>query len=177
MTTFVGFTGSRRVTPDQAHWLEVMIANIHIEDREYEIRTGACVGIDSIVAQAFAIHHPQVHNRIIVPADRSRVRPDFLEQMDLRGAELEFMPPGTSYRDRNLRIVEGSDWVLGFPGHSEYDPRSQRSGTWQTIRMAKAKQIPTRVMVLDYLQTLGSATTEVDMIKALVLALVPEGAE
>lgn len=57
----------------------------------------------------------------------------------------ERMPPGTSYIDRDRRMVEIGDALRAFPLYPEWDhktktgdPRSMRSGTWATIRRARA---------------------------------------
>ena len=47
------------------------------------------------------------------------------------------MPPGSTYRDRNARLVAEADIVFAFPAYTEDDPRSLRSGTWQAARMAR----------------------------------------
>jgi hypothetical protein len=47
------------------------------------------------------------------------------------------MPQGTSYRDRNAALVARAVVVYGLPAYEEHDLRSQRSGTWQTIRIAR----------------------------------------
>jgi hypothetical protein len=47
------------------------------------------------------------------------------------------MPAGTTYADRNAVLVKRGTFVCGLPAYPEDDPRSRRSGTWQTIRMAR----------------------------------------
>ena len=47
------------------------------------------------------------------------------------------MPWGTTYADRNYQLVHRGTMLFGFPAYPEKDPRSARSGSWQTIRMAR----------------------------------------
>ena len=47
------------------------------------------------------------------------------------------MQPGTDYQARNARLVAEATAVFGLPAYPEEDPRSERSGTWQTIRIAR----------------------------------------
>src|SRR5262249_19060923 len=71
---------------------------------------------------------------VVVPADRSRVDPWWEGCPEVTVIE---MPEGTTYRDRNAALVARSAAVFGLPAYPEDDPRSRRSGTWQTIRMAR----------------------------------------
>jgi len=92
--------------------------------------TGACIGVDAEVAYlAYGTYH--VHT--VVPADRSRVDPQWRDYCDT----FEEMPVGTTYRDRNQRIVDLSTRLIGIAQAPEDDIHSRRSGTWQTIRMAR----------------------------------------
>lgn len=47
------------------------------------------------------------------------------------------MPPGTTYADRNARLVDEAHAVFAFPAYPEDDPRSLRSGSWQAARLAR----------------------------------------
>lgn len=50
------------------------------------------------------------------------------------------VPMGRTSHDRkprNQRVVDESTVVYGLPAYPEEDPRSERSGTWQTIRIAR----------------------------------------
>ena len=118
-----------------------------------EYTTGACVGTDAFIGAWLWRHAPRALHRVVVPADRSRVESWWLhrairEAAGSYGVEVEEMGPGTSYRDRNLRIVERSDVLVAFPAYGEDDPRSLRSGTWQTVRMARRAGLEVRVVVL-----------------------------
>jgi hypothetical protein len=100
--------------------------------------TGACRGGDAWTGAWLAYHRETAEHVIIVPANRSQVDPWWTAvPSGLRRVSIVEMPPGTSYKDRNQRLVDLADWVFGFPAFPEEDPRSARSGTWQAIRMAR----------------------------------------
>lgn len=140
----VGFTGSRNLSADRADWIDRLLVP-NIDCAEYV--TGACVGVDECIARSVAKHHPTAVNTIIVPADRSRVSEDFLTDMHDAGANIIYMPVGTTYRDRNQRIVDWSELLIGLPDKPEHDYRSRRSGTWQTIRLAWESNKPTHIYI------------------------------
>lgn len=127
-----GFSGSKEpLTVAQMAYIDKIISELPKGSRVY---TGACVGVDAYVARSAYSRGYYVHT--IVPALRSHV--DF--QWEMWCHSYEEMPQGTTYRDRNIKIVErGRDGLIAFPLYEEDDPRSRRSGTWQTIRLA-AKQ-------------------------------------
>jgi hypothetical protein len=122
-------SGSRGVlTPVQEEIIARVLGDL---PEGCSIVTGACVGVDS-----FAARYAKQHGRAvftIVPADRSRVDPDWKDWCDM----YHQMPVGSTYRDRNQMLVsEGSGGLRAFPEAPEHAPESRRSGTWQTIRLA-----------------------------------------
>lgn len=143
MTT-IGFTGARETTPIQAAWVRDLIAGM--EAGTYV--TGACTGVDEAVARAVAGLWPDARNVILVPANRSCISPGFLTAMGRVGAEIVPMAPGTDYRDRNQAIVDLSDRLVGIPPFREDHPACRRSGTWQTIRMARRACLRVDVHIL-----------------------------
>jgi hypothetical protein len=93
--------------------------------------TGACVGVDSFAARYARRLGHQVHT--IVPADRSRVDAEWRSWC----TSFIEMPPGSTHRDRNVFLVrEGTHGLRAFPEFAMNDPRSHRSGTWMTVRIA-----------------------------------------
>lgn len=140
MSGTVGFTGTRREpTKDERFRIAGLIHHLPEGTR---IVTGGCVGVDHFVAAFARKEGRPVHT--VVPSDRSRVAPTWRKHCDT----FEEMSTGTSYRDRNARIVELSDRVLAIPDHDELTPESLRSGTWQTIRMGRNAGIETEVHIL-----------------------------
>lgn len=97
--------------------------------------TGGAIGGDALIGRWLVERWPGAHHVVIVPADKSRVDPWWLT-VDV-AVEAIPMPAGTTYKDRNAEIVRRSVMLFGFPAYPEDDPRSARSGSWQTIRMAR----------------------------------------
>ena len=86
-----------------------------------------------------------LHVHTIIPANMSQVDP----WVYTRCTSYQLMPRQSTYKDRNQAIVDQSDMLIGIPKDTEqYDIRS---GTWQTIRIGKAKGIP----VVVYTQKLA----------------------
>ncbi len=111
---------------------------------------GGCIGGDAAIAIWLTNNGP-VGSRhwVIVPANRKAVAewwkyPNAAEPFPL----VEYMPEGSTYKDRNQRIVDVSDEVYGFPEYPENHPKSLRSGTWQTIRMARRKGTLRQTIIL-----------------------------
>lgn len=102
---------------------------------ECVVITGACIGVDAYVARYAIVSGRQVHT--IVPSNRSLVDPEYQHWCH----SYEGMPPDTDYRQRNARLVSTSTHgLIGFPRADEDKPESQRSGTWQTIRMGRSRR-------------------------------------
>lgn len=138
----VGFSGSRQaLTPNQeAYVLHAVRALPH----GTLVVTGACVGLDAFVAREAFFSGFRV--KTILPFDRKAVDPDWAKYCH----EYEEMPVGTTYKHRNARIVQLSDSLIAFPLHAEGD--SLYSGTWQTVRMARRREMDVDVTCLDTIQ-------------------------
>jgi hypothetical protein len=97
--------------------------------------TGGAAGGDAFIGRWLATNLPGAHHVVVVPADKSQVDPWWLTA----GVDVEVipMPAGTTFKDRNAELVRRGTAVFGFPACPEDDPRSLRSGTWQTVRMAR----------------------------------------
>jgi hypothetical protein len=142
MNIRMGFTGSRFVlrTEDRHHQQKQRLI---VDSRLDELVrsdvgmalavTGACVGIDQYIAEYLLCEHPDVRQIIVVPWDKKLVSGLFLDRMQQHSSivTILYMPPGSSYRDRNKRIVFLSDMVDAF-----WDGR-KRSGTTMTMHIAK----------------------------------------
>lgn len=145
-----GFTGTREeLTNDEKGRIFYML-NVGVQQGA-TIITGGCVGVDAYVAQyAFQERTAgktgdrmwKVHT--IMPADRKAADPNWREHCDT----WEEMPAGTTYKDRNQRIVDQSHALFAFPAHEEQHPDSRRSGSWQTVRMAQKASKPVRAEIL-----------------------------
>ena len=96
--------------------------------------TGAAEGGDAFTGAWLYWNRRDAEHVVVLPADRSRVAWWWL---DLEAVTVVEMPTGSTYADRNLELVTRGTAVCGFPSYPEDDPRSRRSGTWQTIRMSR----------------------------------------
>lgn len=130
----IGFTGSRQGFTDAAH---ASLYHALVEYRRYHARLaahhGGCVGADRIFHElarevwgeaAHVTIHPasNVHHRVRDLDDADEVRPASLA------------------RDRNEAIVRatiGGGVLLACPWAAEGADESLRSGTWQTVRLAR----------------------------------------
>lgn len=111
--------------------LNVLITRVPLADR---YATGAAIGGDTFIGRWLRLNRPEAEHVVVVPADRSRVDPWWLE---LGGVTVIMMPAGTTYADRNAKLVELGTMVFGFPAYPEAHSQSSASGSWQTIRMAR----------------------------------------
>lgn len=132
----VGVTGSR-YDPAQAQ-IKVLFNQLFALYRPSVILAhGRCTGFDELACR-FARKigyrtraHPPLNRRFIA------------DTTDDWTAEPQ------SYPARNAAIVDESAVLVAGPQFPEHDPRSQRSGTWQTVRMARTKGIPIRIIYQD----------------------------
>lgn len=133
MTCWIG-TGTRaRLQPaEQGLVLTTMYTYLTQGD---VVVVGGCQGVDAFVGGAAFRRGAHVH--VVLPSNHFLVDPHW----ESYATSYEQMPEGTTYRDRNLRMVEigtpRQATVLAFPQAPQSDPRAQRSGTWQTVRLAE----------------------------------------
>ena len=136
----IGFTGTRTMDdPDDALVIYDIVQEL---PPDAVLVVGACVGVDATVARAGSLSGRTVH--AVVPANRAQVDPEF----DRYCTSYEVMTEGTSYRDRNVRIVEQADRLIVIAQFPEDHPQSDRSGTWQTCRIARRAGKPVEIHVL-----------------------------
>ena len=130
----VGFTASRYLDGKGEQVILGVLAGVPAADRYV---TGGCIGGDAFIGRWLLRNRPDAEHVVVVPADRSRVDPWWLTaEGPVERITFILMPPGTTYADRNKRIVAESTYLYGFPSYVEGDRRSRRSGTWQTLRMS-----------------------------------------
>lgn len=111
--------------------LNVLVTGVPHADRYV---TGGAIGGDAFIGRWLAENRPAAEHIVIVPADKSRVDPWWLKVTS--PVTVIPMPAGSTYKDRNAELVKAATIMYGFPAYPEKDPWSERSGTWQTIRMA-----------------------------------------
>ncbi len=112
-----------------------------------EYVTGAAHGIDTLAAQEAYEYFPEANHRIVVPQGfHNHIHVQLA--MVAKNIEIEFMPLGTGYRERNQRMIDLCDHLVAF----DIDIKKEKfrgSGTWMTIRMAKEKPVPVQLVELD----------------------------
>ena len=130
----VGVTGSRTV-PGRS-W-ETIEREIWLCEPFYQtLIWGGCIGVDVVCAEYAEMFSLKRH--AVLPPNRHLVAVDWPDW----ATSHEEIPNGPDgYKRRNQRIVDLSDRLIAFPLYPEDHPQSQRSGTWQTIRMGLRKGI------------------------------------
>lgn len=135
----MSFTGTRDL-PTAAQWKHIR-GDLALLGGATGFVTGGCTGIDAMVGHALFQMYPEAEHTVVVPADRSRIKAWWRPVLDLGQYVSHLtvidMRPDTTYRDRNIRMVNVSDVLIGYPQYGERHPRSIRSGSWQTVRMAR----------------------------------------
>lgn len=148
----VGFTGTRSVPPERVTEVHEFLGGA-VPTEAVEFTTGACVGFDAIAARWLLAEHPGALHRLAVPANRKQVDTDlfhdFLTASISGWTVIECCPAGTDYRYRNQRIVLLSDRLIAVADYPEKHGKSTRSGTWQTVRLARAAGVLVTELILN----------------------------
>lgn len=127
----LGVTGTRhQCTRAQARAFDDFLRSSYYTT----VHHGACTGADAMCHYLALNAHRDV---IVHPPNIGTYLADFLP----RNCHVEWLEP-EPYRVRNQAIVDASAALVAFPQYPEDHPVSQSSGTWMTIRMARAKGIP-----------------------------------
>lgn len=145
----VGFTGTRTVKLDAVQRVCDFVCSQSTGGSEFT--TGACVGFDAIAAHCLLDNFPDAVHRLVVPANQSQVDHEIIERFQrLQGNRhiIEYMPDGTTYRQRNERILHHADKLVAVAEFPELNTRSTRSGTWMTVRIARRLGLPVRELVI-----------------------------
>ena len=129
----LGFTGTGNLPATHREVVYRGLAEIMRDlppEKIMGIVTGACVGVDECIFFWFRAHYPEIPQTVVFPADRKAV--DLTEgEVRIAGHTVVLMPPGTSYRQRNEKLVELSDLVGAFW------TGQKRSGTYMTMNIAR----------------------------------------
>lgn len=147
----IGVTGTREsLTREQGQALLVVMTGLG--PRGSWLHHGVCQGADAgahFMARrlGWQIHgHPGVDHRGQSP-HRAQHLLGSLTECD---AELP-------YGERNRVIVSWAHRLLACPLYPEHHPKSLRSGTWQTVRMARDLLVPVTVIMPDGSTTEGDS--------------------
>jgi hypothetical protein len=104
--------------------------------------TGGCIGFDDFVGRTLVEIFPTHVHRVYVPADRSRVAAWWRDPALAPFVEVREMSPGTTYKDRNIALVNDVAALVAKPKHGSRDVRAARSGTWMTVGIARRQMKP-----------------------------------
>jgi hypothetical protein len=104
--------------------------------------TGGCIGGDALLARLLYGRGWMVH--VVIPADRSKVDSEWRQFC----SSYELMLEGTTYRQRDERMVDLGTRCIGICNRPEKHGASIYSGTWMTVRIAIAMGRPTETTVL-----------------------------
>lgn len=151
MTT-IGFTGTRDLPPEAWAALRQQLATLEAA----EFVTGACAGVDAFVGDALVRLFPEARHMVLVPQNRASVDRWWLRLPADLLACVEFEFPSGGYKGRNQAIVDASTRLVAVPVAAEDHPDQRRSGTWQTVRMARRKGIPADVWMISDLIRVAS---------------------
>ena len=119
-----GFTGAQRGAPE-----DVILEHLKtlLSTKNDTVITGGCIGVDSQIFWLVHKHYPTVPQTVVIPSNYTKVDQSILWRAD----RVIRMPKGTSYRDRNKRLVKESDCITAFW------TGVNRSGTNMTKNIAK----------------------------------------
>lgn len=132
----LGTTGTRHIAnEDKPRFVQYLLDNDAYFSMFDMYVSGACIGWDAVFGRTMAETYSDQEHVVIVPADQSRVDA-WWEDIDVPVTVIN-MPEKTSYRDRNLEIVKFSNVLFYCADYPEANPRSLRSGTWMTVRLAR----------------------------------------
>lgn len=142
----IAFSGTLRLTEKGSRIIRFTLGKLGYAD---EYVTGAAIGVDAEVGTLLTRLCPAAVHTVIVPADRKAVDAWWTRlPYQVEKLRVVYMPPGTSYRDRNQELVDRATMLVAYPAFPEVDLRSRRSGTWQTVRMARRAEKPVKTYVL-----------------------------
>lgn len=147
----LGFTGTRHI--DQETVERILSQHRDILEGYTGYVTGACVGLDGFAGDWLFRAYPEKTHVVVVPANRSQV--DYwwhhvpLDHPHYHNIRVIEMPEGTRFKDRNIYIVTSSDTLFYVADYPERHGRSTRSGTWQTVRLARAAELPNTGVIIN----------------------------
>ena len=136
----LGVTGTRHPLPDPQYFaftdaimtfVAIWISTPSGQSGMFHIHHGCCTGADT--ASHFIARHIEgtlIHGHPGV---------DYRGESPYRMTDTD---PAKPYLERNTDIVAYADALIAAPQYEEGHPQSARSGTWQTIRLARKVKLP-----------------------------------
>lgn len=155
MTLHLGVTGTRlALNYETANAVSVEILCTLAEAGDDVAPHSCCQGVVSLHHGCCQGMDGFCHYLAMVGAARmmiDKVHMHWPDKPDYISANLTISPKcveyaGKPYRLRNQDIVNACDVLVACVRWPEDDRRSKRSGTWQTIRMARAAHKPVRIV-------------------------------
>ena len=149
-TKSVCFIGHRRLElPDETHTLLISELKKLIDDGYRDFYAGGAVGWDTICERAVVdlkANGFEIRLHLILPCCFEEQTKGWLEEEKREFMDIQSHADTVEYisehytdncmKQRNRKLVDSADMVLCY-----YDGRRTRSGTVQTIRMAKEKDL------------------------------------
>jgi hypothetical protein len=134
----IGITGSRGFpTGAQQDTLSMLIGKL-AESGPCEMHHGCCIGTDECAHFIGA----KIPDMLLIGHPGYGINHKSPYQMTGGHNLFAVILPALPYKQRNLAIVRASNILLACPLFPENDSRSARSGTWQTVRMARQANEP-----------------------------------
>lgn len=140
----VGVTGTRdNMPPEQEHAVFDLLVKA-VRAGATEFHHGACTGMDAFTHYVTSQFPVTTH---VHPATGVDARYSAMDRLlrHVRRVDHEAKPTA----ERNQDIVDASGRLIAAPKLPESDPASKRSGTWQTIRKARAAGKPVTIVDAD----------------------------
>lgn len=128
----ITFSGTRMI-PSYQSVLAIRSSISKVIVRGVPIIVGGAPGVDEEVAIWAIALGLAMDVYAVLPCTTN---PDDVPWLNEIGA-WEQMSPGTTFRERDARMVEMGYRLVAFPLYDEHDPRMKRSGTWMTVRLAR----------------------------------------
>jgi len=137
------YSFSGTVSPTELH-KQLLVAYICEEMGDCtEVTTGLAPGIDTLAMLHCHDIFPNALHRVIIPA--GKINEKALDYADEHGFEILEAPLSRHpYRPRNIMLVQFCDKLVAVPEGPEHAFR--RSGTWMTVRIARAHSTPVEVL-------------------------------
>ena len=131
----LGVTGGRDLAEisDERQKRFIRVLRVTFGERDFDqLHHGGCTGVDKL-AHDTAI---EMGVRVVVhPPDNRRHECEYADAQEVR--------PRLPYLERNRRIVEAVDGLLALPSSPT---EVVRSGSWATVRYARARRVPVKVV-------------------------------
>jgi hypothetical protein len=129
--TSIGVSGTREKMPIAQLHVVYYLLLAAVNDGATEFHHGACYGLDAFV------HHHMSRQDVTIFVHPPTIKRLSAESELARTDRVVFLK-AKSYADRNQDIVDGCEKLIAAPLYPEDDSRSARSGTWMTVRKARA---------------------------------------